>query len=88
MSDWTDDGNDDDKENEDFHPPKKKMCNDLSRKVAAKDCFAESISNVEYAKMTKQMVPRHTQKSTGGLCETSRSGLSGLLQEQFYCKNC
>ena len=61
MCDWTDNN---DKENEDSQPPRKKMRKDLSRKVTAKDRFAESSSDVEYAKMTKWMVPRNTQKST------------------------
>jgi len=43
MSDLTDNSNDYLKENEDFQPPKKKMRKDLSRKVTAKDRFAESI---------------------------------------------
>ena len=47
MSDWTDNN---DKENEDSQPPKKKMQKDLSRKVATKDHFAESSSDVEYVK--------------------------------------
>ena len=47
MCDWTDNN---DKENEDSQPPKKKMRKDLSCKVAAKDHFAESSSDVEYAK--------------------------------------
>jgi len=61
MSDWTDDGNDDDKENEDFQPPKNKMCNDLSHKVAAKDRCVESVSDVEYAKLLNYTV--HTPQS-------------------------
>jgi len=44
MSDLTDDNND--KENADFHPPKMKTRKDLSRKVTAKDRFAESISEL------------------------------------------
>ena len=48
MGDWTDDN---DKENEDSQLPNKKMCKDLSCKVAAK--ITLQIFDVEYTKMTK-----------------------------------
>ena len=69
MSDWTDDN---DKENEDSQPPNKKMLKDLSHKVVAK--IASQIFDVEYAKMTKRMVPRTPRRALVGLCETSMSG--------------
>jgi len=47
------------------------MRKDLSRKVAAK--IALQIFDVEYAKMTKRMVPRTPRKALVGLCETSTS---------------
>ena len=68
MCDWTDD----DRENEDSQPPNKKMLKDLSRKVAAK--ITLQIFDVEYAKMTKRMVPRTPRRALVGLCETSMSG--------------
>jgi len=49
MSDWTDD----DKQNEDFQPPKNKMRKDLSHKVVAKDDCVESICDGEYAKIVE-----------------------------------
>ena len=49
MSDWTDDS----EENEDYQPPKNKMCKGLSHKVAAKNRCVESISDVEYAKIVE-----------------------------------
>ena len=64
MMDWTDD-DDGDKEKMKTHSPKKKMCNDLQKL---------SISDVEYAKMTKRMVPRTPRRALVGLCETSMSG--------------
>ena len=50
MSEWT---YDDNKENEDFQPPKKKMRKDLSRKIAAKDCFgiAKTTQKVDSASL-------------------------------------
>ena len=48
------------------------MLKDLSRKVAAK--ITLQIFDVEYAKMTKRMVPRTPRRALVGLCETSMSG--------------
>ena len=54
MSDWTDNDNNN-KENEDFSPQRRKCARTCpASKVAVKDYFAESISDVEYMpKMTK-----------------------------------
>ena len=70
MSDWTgSDHEGSDKENEDFQPEKKRPRKSLSlkppMKTGAKDRFAKSLTDVEYAKMTKRMVPKNTQKNTG-----------------------
>ena len=55
MSDWTgSDHEGSDKENEDFQPEKKRPQKSLSlkppMKTGAKDCFAKSLTDVEYDK--------------------------------------
>lgn len=71
MSDWTgSDHEGSDKENEDFQPEKKIPRKSFSLKLpmktacAARDRFAKSLPDDEYAKMTKRVVPKNTKKNT------------------------
>ena len=59
MSEWTD--SDDDKENDDFQPPKKRLSLPVHK---SKQRFAEVTSSEELDRVSKSFVPKNTEKNT------------------------
>ena len=69
MSEWTD--SDDDKENDDFQPPKKRLSLPVHK---SKQRFAEVTSSEELDRVSKGFVPKNTEKIQNGLFLHSNNG--------------